>query len=258
MCGHARCRALPIRMCSYSDNVLGPCQTWVCATHIVVIAGQTLCEVHAKVATTAASKKATQPPSTAVLEAGWATNPGGGDSLPPAQAIPAAVSKLALESPLVSPQTPIPGRRPEQVLTQVPFPVPFAAPPEAKPEVQIVGDPGCGEVDCRAHVVWPCNYVDQTGVPCGQSWCLEHIEFVGQTRYCGHHAELIGSRIGLCTAHECTEREVWTCNHVDQAGVVCGSTWCRQHMILSDLSLSAGCTRRRWRQSLRASSRRPR
>jgi pilus assembly protein CpaE len=78
---------------------------------------------------------------------------------------------------------------------------------------------------------WPCAYIDQNGQPCSTHWCIDHVEFVGQDRFCHRHAMLVGSSSGRCGAPGCGAHEVWTCSYHDRHGNICGSAHCRDHVV---------------------------
>jgi pilus assembly protein CpaE len=92
------------------------------------------------------------------------------------------------------------------------------------------GARNCVVADCLNPDLWPCSYRDQDGRECGTWLCGDHVEFVGQNRFCHRHAGLVGSLAGACTVPDCLAKEVWVCSYRDRHGQECGTAWCREHV----------------------------
>lgn len=102
--------------------------------------------------------------------------------------------------------------------------VPIPIQPEPGKGARTCSVDGCSNPD-----LFPCSYRDQDGRECGSWWCGDHVEYVGQNRFCHRHASLVGSITGTCAMPGCDSHEVWLCSYRDRHGRECASTWCREH-----------------------------
>src|SRR5215469_8945766 len=81
----------------------------------------------------------------------------------------------------------------------------------------------CTRTGCPDPAVTDCHYVDRDGDACGTSWCLDHLEVMGDEAYCIRHSGIMRALHGTALAghrppvgNRAASLVSWVANDMDQ------------------------------------------